>query len=172
MGEGLRLKFSFKGAYSTTTDDASLPAVVDTASLPPTFLGAQLTVHANAALAYEGFDFSKGNVLSKRIDAAAQNGLKGYWITAHKPMIKVNPEMVLIGTFDAYTKWRAGTTGNFQTAVLGVTAGNRFQLICGRTQISDIGHGEREGARTYDLSLNVSTAANAVDGDDYSLVIT
>lgn len=172
MGEGLRLKFNMKGAYVAVADDASIPSVTDTPLLPPTFLGAQLTVHSNAALAYEGFEFDKANVLSKRVDAAATNGLKGYWITAHKPTVKVNPEMVLVASFDYYSKWRAGTVGNFQTAVMGGTAGNRFQFVAGRTQIADIGHGEREGARTADLTLNISTAYNAVDGDDYSFTIT
>lgn len=172
QGEGLRLKFAFKGAFATTIDDATIPAVTDTPLLPPTLLGAALTVHGNATLEFDGFEFSKGNTLSKRADIGAASGLRGFWITAHKPTVKVSPMMILVASFDFYAKWRAGTAGNFQSAVVGGTAGNRYQFVAGRTQFSDIGHGEREGGRTIEANMNISTVYNAVDGDDYSLAIT
>jgi hypothetical protein len=172
QGEPLVLKFTFHGAYVAVIDDATPPAVTDSVLTPPVLLSAGVSVHGVATLAFDGFNFDKGNVLSKRGDINQVSGIRGAWITEHKPMIKIAPEMMTVASLDFYGKWRSGANGVFTTGVMGSAAGNRFQFIANRTQFKDLGSGEREGASTADLGLAITTAGTAVSGDDYSLAIT
>lgn len=172
QGEPLILKFTFHGAYVAVIDDATPPAVTDSILIPPQLLSAGISVHGVATLAFDGFEFDKGNVLSKRGDTNNSAGVRGAWITAHKPMIKVSPEMMTVASLDFYGKWRSGATGVFTTGVIGGTAGNRFQFVANRTQFKDLASSEREGARVADMGIAITTLGTAVSGDDYSLTIT
>jgi hypothetical protein len=172
QGEPLIGKFKFHGAYVTVADDATPPAVTDSIVVPPVCLGATMSVHAVSTLAFDGFDFDKGNVLSKRGDISQASGVRGAWITAHKPMIKISPEMVSVATLDFYLKWRQGTAGAFTTGTIGTTAGNRFNFTAPRTQFRDLGLADREGARVADLGLACTTLGTDVSGLDYNLLIT
>jgi len=173
QGEPLIGKFKFHGAYQVVANDVQ-PVVTDATLSPPIFLGATMTVHAVNTLAFDGFEFDKGNVINKRGDVSAASGVRSAWITGHKPMIKISPEMVLTTTLDYYGRWRAGTTGNFiaSLAGAGVPAGSKMVFTAGRTQFKDLTMADREGAATADLGLQITTAANAADGADYSLVLT
>lgn len=173
QGEPFIGVFKFHGAYQAVVDD-TIPVVTDSALAPPQCLGASMTMHALTApsLALDGFEFDKGNVLSKRGDISAASGVRGAWITGHRPTIKIAPEMLTVAAFDFFGKWRSGATGNFTTGVLGSVAANRLNFTAGRTQLRELSHGEREGARTAEVNLLVTTAIAAVNGDDYSLVIT
>ena len=102
----------------------------------------------------------------------SSSGIRGAWITKHNPSIKIDPELVAVATLDILGKWRSGATGAFTTGVIGSTAGNRYQLAAGRTQFREMSLGDREGARITALTLAITTAVNAVDGDDYTLALT
>jgi hypothetical protein len=172
QGEPLILKFKFHGSYEPVIDDATPPTVTDSTLVPPTLLSSGVSIHGVSTLALDGFDFSKGNVISPRGDINNASGIKGAWITGHKPMIKVSPEMVTVASHDFFGRWRAGTTGVFTTGVIGSGTGNRVQFLANRTQYHDLSTSERDGARTLDLGIAITTAGNAVSGDDYSLTLT
>ena len=173
QGQPAVAKFSFKGAY-----EAPLMGVIATGSVtdptvnPPAFLGAVIDVHGmtQSNLSFDGFDFDKGNVLSKRASSGATNGLKSYWITGHKPSFKISPELISLTTKDYFSIWKAGGTGNFSVQ-WGTVGTNRFTFTAPRTQVKEIGVGEREGARIVDLTFNVTTTGTGADGSDYSIVI-
>jgi len=175
-GEPLRLKFSYKGGYQPVIDDGSPPTVTDSALVPPTFLAANLSLHGLSAgsIAFEQFNFSKGNVLSPRINANSTPGLLSYWVTGHQPMIKINPEMLTVATHDFFARWRAGTTGaiTFGPIPSGGGAGLKVAFTANRTQYFSVPLAERNGARVLDLEARITTAAAAVDGDDYSIAFT
>jgi hypothetical protein len=133
-----------------------------------------MTVHGNATLAFDGFEFTKGNVINPRGDVSAPSGVLSAWITGHKPMIKIEPELVLTTSIDFYGRWRSGANGNFiaSLAGAGVPAGSKTVFTCGRTQFRELTPGDRGGAATVALGLGITTAANAVDGADYTLAFT
>jgi hypothetical protein len=136
-----------------------------------------MTVHSIATLAFDGFEFDKGNDIQPRGDVSAPSGVRSAWIVGHKPIIKIEPELVLVsggGSLDYYGRWRAGTTGNFiaSLAGAGVPAGSKMVFTAGRTQFRDLSFGDRNGAMTTALGLAITTAANAADGADYALVLT
>jgi hypothetical protein len=80
--------------------------------------------------------------------------------------------MLTVAALDFFGKWRSGATGNFSTGVVGATVGNRLNFGASRTQFRELAQGEREGARTAEVNLLITTAIAAVSGDDYALVIT
>jgi len=171
QGEPLIAKFKFHGAYVATADDTQ-PVVTDTVIVPPVCLGATLSVHGVTSLAFDGFEFTKGNVLSKRGDISQTSGVRGAWITEQEPMIKISPEMVTVASLDFFGKWRSGAVGVFNTGTIGGTTGNKFALSCPRAQFRDLGLGEREGARIADMGLALTTLGTDAAGTDYTLVIT
>jgi hypothetical protein len=172
QGIPAKLQFNFKGAFEAVVDDATPPTITASTLAPPQFLSAGISVHGVSTLAFDGIEFDKGNELSRRADSNSSAGIRGAWITKHNPSIKIDPELVAVATLDILGKWRSGATGAFTTGVIGSTAGNRYQLAAGRTQFREMSLGDREGARITALTLAITTAVNAVDGDDYTLAIT
>lgn len=171
QGLPAKLQFSYKGAFQTIADDTQ-PTITQSTINPVAFLSAGISIHGVSTLAFDGIEFDKGNELSRRADSNSSAGIRGAWITRHNPTIKLDPELVAIATLDIPGKWRSGATGAFTTGVIGSVAGNRYQFAAGRTQFREMSIGEREGARVLPLTLAITTAVNAVDGDDYSLTLT
>ena len=170
QGQPVSAKYSFKGAYVAAATDAIGVEPVDVSVNPTAFLGATLTVHGVATAAIDGFSFDKGNVLSKRADSKDTNGVLGFWITAHKPMVKIAPELLSLTAKDFFAIWKAGTSSAGFNAQAGTTPA-RITLASARVQAREIGLSEREGARVNDMSLNFTTAGTDAAGADFTLTL-
>ena len=187
QGEPLIAKFKFHGAYYPATMATQVTATGDPTLNPPTFLGAKMTLlniasdaaGAQGSWAFDGWEFTKGNVLSKRGDVSAAAGVRGAWITGHKPMIKLAPEMVNqlqpfdgSGGLDLYDRWRKGTVTTSNSFIgnltAGPTLGSKFLFTVPQAQIRELALGDREGAITNEISMAITTPKGAADGADYS----
>jgi len=187
QGEPLIAKFKFHGAYQAAALGTQVSAAGDPALNPPTFMGATMNLLGIAATptsnpaswAFDGWEFSKGNVLSKRGDVSATSGVRGAWITGHKPTIKLAPEMVnksapFVG-MDFYDRWRKGTAAAANSFVANLTTtpstGSKFLFTVPQAQIRELSLGDREGAITNEITMAITTPKDAADGADYSLGI-
>jgi len=160
QGEPVMLHFVFTGADFSVTDGAFLSGVSYLSTLPPAFLNAQMTVDSYAALVQK-LEMAIGNKVALRPDANQSSGNKSALITSRVPVMSMDPEKVLVATYDFYGKLRSGNEGAF-TAQIGATAGNICTITAPKVQYTKIDEAARDGLR----NLGIDCQLNRSSGDD------
>lgn len=174
-GEPVVAEVSFKGAYQTVTDVASItPSGVST-SVPPRFLGSNfLSALGTFNSEFTSITYDIGNELGDIMDAnfSATNGFKGSTITNRRPTGTIDPAFVRIATNDFFNQWRLGTTGAMSMSTTIGSAGNAIQINAPRCQYDTLKLADRNGFRSLEAPFSIVTAVAAVDGDEFSIVLT
>jgi hypothetical protein len=167
-GEPGMLHFAFTGADFSVTDVALLSSGVSyEATVPPAFLTAALTVDSYAAL-LESLSIDMGNKVELRKDANASSGHKSAVITERDPKISLDPEFVLVATYDFFGKWRSGNLGALTCALTGA-AGNICTITAPKVQYTGVGDADKNGLRA--VNIDGSLGRNSGD-DELSLAFT
>jgi hypothetical protein len=170
-GEPTELQFTVTGIHYATVDGAlPSPSGVST-NAPPNFVSAGLTTVGSEVPILETFELDLGNEIGDVIDANSTTGLKGVRINNRVPKGKMNPEDTTVADIDYWGQIKAGTNGQFDTAVIG-TAGNRWDLTIPLIQYKNIGQGDRSSARILDIDFDVKVAAGAAEGAEFTLTLT
>lgn len=160
IGEPVFAQFKFTGVYGGT-DVAAMIAPTFSSVVPPTVLGANLTIDAYAAIC-ETFSIDMGNEIQLRPSISAAKGYLSALMTGRKPTGKLDPEMVLPTTYDFMGKWIAGTTAALSIGPVGTANYNRFNLTAPKCVYTKVGSGDRSGNMTADLDFSLAM----VTGDD------
>ncbi len=152
--------FTFTGQYYDPIDKA-LPSaeLVLEASEPQQVELAQFALGNYSACA-QSFSFDISNTVTPRTCINAKDGFEGVRITSRAPTGGVNPEAVLPSEFAV---WRSASEGRslYFEARVGTQAGNIIQFEAPAAQISAAPYGDRDGDRTYELSLRLAGASPA-----------
>jgi hypothetical protein len=107
-GKHALLHFVFTGADFSVTDGAMLSSgIAYETTAPKPFLSATMTVDSYAAL-LGTMDFNMNNEVTLRPDANSGSGYKSAVITGRRPTLSIDPEMILVATYDFFGKWRSG----------------------------------------------------------------
>lgn len=155
------LHFVFTGADFTVTDVALLTTgVAYETSKPIPFLTATLLIDSYAAL-LGALEFNMNNEVALRPDVNASSGHKTAVITGRKPTLSIDPEMVLVATYDVFGKWRSGNEGAL-TLVLTGAAGNITTITAPKVQYTGAKLADKSGIR----SLGIDCQLNRNAGDD------
>lgn len=149
-GEPAVIHFEFTGADWSEADGNLLAGVSYNTTLPPAFIGAQLTIDAYSAI-IEKLTLDSGNNVTLRPDANASSGHKSAVITSRRPTITLDPENVLVATHDFLGKWRSGTQMALSTT-LGSAAGNTIAVTMPKIQYQEAGLGDRSGISIFELT--------------------
>jgi hypothetical protein len=161
-----KMEFKMTGHFSLPTDVALVtPTLMTTKPYP--FIGAGITIGGYSPC-IESLSLEMGTQLAMEPCANATDGFGEVIITKRKVGGKINPEMVLVATKAWESLWSAGTTQAFTTGVIGA-AGNRYQLAMPAMYERDIGPGDRNGIRTYEIGYG---AAEVTGDDEFSLALT
>lgn len=154
------LHFRFVGANFSITDVAMLTGVSYQSTKPVPFQGASFSISGYAAkLDNLGFDLN--NELTLRTDPSKNSGHFSTLITDRKPMLTIDPEMVLVATEDFFGDLRSGAEGAL-SLTLGATAGNICTVTGPKIQYTNQSPGSRNGLR----SLGIDCQMNRNSGDD------
>lgn len=143
------IDWTFKGLYSDPTDSAIASGAVFNAQKPKPFMNAGFTIGAYAGI-IQALNFDLANEISKRVSANSADGVLGFSITDRGTKGSINPEAVTRATYDFWTKWKAGT-GQALSATVGDTAGAKIDVTAPNCVYTDIGWGDRDKVRTYEL---------------------
>jgi hypothetical protein len=155
------LHFTFTGADFSVTDVALLSVgVAYESTQPPAFLNASFLVDSYAALLGD-VSIDMQNKVSLRKDVNASSGHKSAVITARNPKITLDPELVLVATYDFFGKWRSANQGALTLALSG-GAGNICTITAPKIQYTGISDAEKDGIR----SVNIDGGLNRNAGDD------
>jgi hypothetical protein len=155
------LHFVFTGADFTVTDVALLSSGVSyETTKPPAFLAAAMVIDSYSAL-MELLEINMHNAVALRGDANTSSGHKSAVITSRLPSLSIDPEMVLVATYDFFGKWRSGSEGALTLALTG-SAGNICTITAPKVQYTGAKLAEKSGIR----SLGIDCQLNRNAGDD------
>jgi len=158
----------FQGADFDDADAALLSdGVVHQSVTPPVLLSASLSIDSYSAL-IEKVEIDFGNVLSLRPDANAGSGHKSCVITDRKPMLRFDPEAVLVATEDFLGNWRSGAEMAF-TATLGSDAGNTIAVTAPKVQYQGLRETVKNGLLVYDVEALLAMSSG---DDEWQIAIT
>ena len=161
VGEVGMAEFTFTGHVVGPTDVA-LPTGVFDSVKPPAILGGAFAALGFSAV-IKSLSLNLGNEVQTPEDFNAGDGYSNVFIADNDPAGTFDPEATLIATKDFHNEWRVGTNGSVQTGVLG-PATERYALTMPTSYIREIGPGDRDGLRAYEIGY-------AATGDDAAFTL-
>lgn len=165
-GKGM-INFTFTGHEVAPTDTALVTPTYDS-TVPPPIISVPFSMGGYSSV-ISSLSMDVGNTISMPADMSAADGFGEILITARDTGGSFDPARVALSAKNYISEWKNGTLGSLTTGVIGSTAGNRYQLTCGQAYYKDVGQGEREGLRIYEIGFG---AAESSGDDEFSLVFT
>lgn len=144
------MTFNFTGLYNTPTDVVQVAGTYDTTQ-PPIVESVNLLIDSYDGCA-ETLTFDFNNEVSERPCMNAAEGLIGLRITNRGIAGTVDPEMVLVATKDFWTIFEDSTRIALSLTI-GTAVGNKFTITMDNIQITNIGIGDRNGIRIYNIEF-------------------
>lgn len=160
-GQIATMQWTFTGVYNSPTA-VTTPAPLFTSVTPPIVESCTFQIGATATTAFVidtiGFDI-QNNVI-QRADANSAKGFNSMYITGRDATITINPEQIPEATHPFWGDYEAATA-KVVTFTVGLTNGNKMIFNAPSAQISDIKYADRDGIRTYEVSMRAMTTAAA-----------
>ena len=164
VGNKGMIEFTFTGHFTGPTDT---PLVTPTyqSTLPAPFIGASFSILGYAGV-INAINLDIANEVATPPDANSGDGYAPIIIADRDPNGSVDPEATLAGTKNWVNEWQTGANGSIETGVIGL-AGNQYALTMPTGYYREIGPGDRDSIRTYEIGY-------AAAGDDaaFSLAFT
>lgn len=154
------LEFLFTGADFAVSDASLLTGMSYDDTVAPAWLSANLSMDSYQAMVSK-LDIDVANDVQLRPDANSSSGHKSAVIVSRLPVLTIDPEKILVASYDFYTKMRAGNQGAL-TTVVGSEAGNICTITAPKIQYSAID----DTARNKIRSLGIDCRLNRDTGDD------
>jgi hypothetical protein len=143
--------FKLQGIAAAPADAAAPAAPTYETTLPPIVESSVFTLNSVALIA-QSLKVNLENEVVKRDDLSSAAGLKGFQITGRKVTGSINPEAVLLATYDIRADWLAATARAL-SMVVGSAAGNKVTITAPKLVIEKMDGGERNGINTDELSF-------------------
>lgn len=165
------MEFTYQGAYQAVADAAILAPTYD-AQIPPSFLGAGVTIGGATPKGVASFSIDIGNVITFGPDANDSSGIYGARITDRRPTGSLEIEMQPIATDDYYGDWRSGAATALNIGPVG-SATNRWTIAAADVSRRNVQQTNREGIRGVTLPFGITVAAaNTAETAAFSLTLT
>lgn len=158
-------EFEFTGAFSTDADGTALVLTSPNTTVPPVAVaGATITVAA-AAVKISKMEFDFGNTVELEMDPADTTGYLAAYISKRKPMLRLDPQALLVADAAHYTRWAAGTQSAFSLAT--ATNGSlKWTLAAPKCSLSSHKIADRNGMEVWDQEYEVAETSGS---DEWSL---
>jgi hypothetical protein len=157
--------FTITGHTATPTDSA-LPTPTYDSTTPPPFVNAGFSIDAFSAV-INALAFDMGNKVATPADANATDGYGEIQIVDRDVNGSFDPEAELVATEDFIGNWRSGAAMVLDTGSIGSTQYNKYDLNMPAVSYRDVGPGDRDGVRTYELKYG----AHESSGDDEITIV-
>ena len=146
------IEFTFTGQFQTIIDTVLPTDEVFETTLPQQIELSLFTWGSNKSLLAEQWTLDQANNVVPRPDINLSDGFSGVRISDRTPAGGFNPQAELVATEDFWGDFSTGKTKVF-TARAGTAVGNQVVVYAPRVQVSEIGFGDRDGIRTFDMSM-------------------
>jgi len=154
-------EFDFKGVWQPVTDVAMFTPQFSTV-IPPRFAGATLTIGAYTPTMSK-LSIAYGAKVEMREDVTQTGGYIAAIITDRKVTGKLDPEMTLVASYDAFGAWLAGTTAALSVAFGPSGAG--FTIAAPVLQYTGIKEGDRNGKVISNLDFIAAQNGSTPDSE-------
>ncbi len=158
-GEFATLEFTFRGRYLPPVDQSFPSSWGDLDRAPIVCIGGTVTWN-NQPLHVESVTLDLGNDLQLYPSIAADHGVYEAAIVNRDPSGTINPEMTLVATMDWHSLMLTPTLQELKVTLS--DGASDVTLTIPKAQITEIGHGDRNGLRTWDITFKPIR----VSGDD------
>jgi hypothetical protein len=162
-----KVSWNFEGKYVKPTDTALVTGTFDS-TIPQIIQSSSFTVNSYAAT-INALAFDIANTIGSPGDVNSADGYGNMHITGRDSNGSLDPEAVLVATEDFWGDW-ADATGVAVTITIGATAGNICDIDMPNIVYREIGYGDREGIRTYQIPFTAAETAST--NDEISIVYT
>jgi hypothetical protein len=149
-GQFATIQFTFTGNYVDPIDTPMPTSAAFQNTVPPQVELSQLTYGVDSTLVVNAFSFDMANNVVPRPDVNSADGYRGVRISGRNPTGGIDPEAEPNKSF--WADMAASATTSFAMRI-GQITGNQLLINAPAVQIGGIGYADREGLRTFDLSL-------------------
>jgi hypothetical protein len=162
VGQTSKLEFKLMSIYAAPTDVAIASPTYDS-TVPPVVLSAAFTFDSEA-FAIQQLEIDLANVLVAKESLNEATGISGIAIVGREPKGSINPESMLIASYDLYTIWTASTQKEI-SIVIGSADGNKYTIVMPDVVLESIGYGDRNGIRTNELPFRLTKDSSAGENE-------
>lgn len=167
VGQTGKLSFEFLGHFVSETDAAvATPTYLSTVPVPAIAAAFSLD---STTFALTKLDFDLGITVAVPDNIVAADGYGTLQITDRNPTATLDPEDILVATYNIVNKWQTGAAVAFTTGVIGSVAGNRYAITAPAMVQAEQSPGDKGGIATRELKLEL---AESTTDDELSLVFT
>jgi len=151
------IDWTFTGVWQAPTDTAIITPTYPTTETPLR-AASMTTTYDSVAFCFEQLSLDAGNQVVMRECSTNVSGYVSGIITDRNPVIKANPESVLVATQDRFGQWLAGTE-----AALSIAIGSAITLTIPKAQVTNLQEGDRN--RVVIDEIEWSANKNGVTAD-------
>ncbi len=162
-GQVPKIKFTMTGHWSPMTDVA-LPTPTLNATVPPAALGVPVALGAYSPIV-ETFMVDAGIKVDMVPEINAPDGYGPVLITERMIHGTIDPQADTVADYPFLADFTGGVLASLSTGVIGVTAGNRFQITMPAVYFTEIKPGARNGVRVYDCDYAAVENGANLDSD-------
>jgi hypothetical protein len=160
-GKPVMVKFEFSGVWVAPIDTA-LPSLPSYSVIPPRFASATFTV-ASFTPKISKLSLEAGNTVALIEDITQVAAYSRAIVTNRNVKGKLDPLGELVGTYDCYGQWIAGTTAAL-SLVVGSVSDNTITIAAPYVQIANVQEAQRNDLVTEDQDF-ICTSASTGDGE-------
>lgn len=163
-----KMSFTFIGHFVSETDVTLATPSYDS-TVPPILVNLSSFTVDSATFALTKLDFDLGNEVARPADIVGADGYGTVQITGRRVTGGIDPEDVLVATYDWVTKWQSGAAVVLSTGTIGATAGNKYAISFPAATYTEEAPGDKSGIVTRDIKFH---AAESSSDDEISIVYT
>jgi len=152
-GKMAYIEWTFSGLYIAPADATFPTDAVFENTKPPLVVNCGTVTIGSYTPVMTRTELNVNNTVSRRLDIAATDGVKGFIITNYAPTGSIDPEAVTEATNPFWANWKSDTVKTI-TVAIGTQTGNKIQITA-VTQSTDVNYGEREGLRIHNKQFKV-----------------
>jgi hypothetical protein len=159
------LDISLKGKYEVPSDVA-LTAPTYSAAAEQIFQSSSFSFDSVSTFVIDTLEIDFGNEVVEKPSSLATTGLGGFLLTGRAPVGSMDPELVLVATYNFLAKQVTATPAAL-SFVVGAGAGNINTITIPKAQITGVDFGERNGIAIANCKL----AFSQTTGDDWISIV-
>ena len=159
-----KLSWSFEGKYNKP-EDALLPATTFDGVTPDTVVSANFTVDSYAAV-INALTFDLGNTIGAPGNVNSSDGYGELRITARDAQGSIDPESITIATQQANMTadyWADWANADGRAISIQIGDGDAVTVSIPNAIYREIGYGDREGVRTYQMPFSAAETGSHND---------
>lgn len=162
-----KASFTFTGHNADVSDTALVSPSYDV-TVPAPVINVPFSIGGYSAV-INALSADLSNGLATPSDISSSDGFGEVIITSRDVAGSFDPEQVLKATKDYINEWEQSVAMALSCGVVGSVAGNRYQIAMPAVYYREVGPGDRDGLRTFEISYG---AAESSGDDELSLIFT